>query len=526
MATNIIIGVGGTGAKVVEAVLHATACGLGPKSLLVGFVDQDQSNGNVARARQLLATLQEARSVWRTTARPHTLGDESGLLSAHIAPLVQGAETWIPHQDQSITLARIFERDRMGDEDKHLFDLMFASGEREQTMALGEGYRGRPHLGAAALASAVEKDAEFWKVLLQTIRQAQGGDEIRLVLAGSVFGGTGAAGFPTLARLIRRRLSNENIRRNVRIGGALMLPYFGFEGPDDLEGHSGNVARTEELLLQSREALRYYHDLFSQEAVFDQLYFVGWEPYFQFPYHRSGSGEQCNPALLPELIAALGVCRFLTQPPSAEAGTANEVLISARQDAFAISWPDLPSPDPARPDEPYWRFGQMLRFTAAWKHWGGVIGERRTKIAKIFNVQRDPWYKKQGLAGVDFSASAPESEIRKLNEYLDQFLTWASAIQFYAKSAGLKFDLWDTRAAVERFNEETPNKEFVVLRADLKESEYPVAFDEIVVKKPTANQPPGSSSLTRRLNEDAFEGNHKGVGRVVAALHAYSALVD
>ncbi len=522
MATNIIIGVGGTGAKVVEAVLHATACGLGPRSLQVGFVDQDQSNGNVARARQLLATLHEARGIWRTTARPHTLGDESSLLTANIAPLAPGAETWIPHQDQTITLGRIFERDRMEDEDKHLFDLMFASGDREQSMPLGEGYRGRPHLGAAALASAVEKDSEFWRALLQSIKQAQGGDEVRLVLAGSVFGGTGAAGFPTLARLIRRRLRQDNINRNVRIGGALMLPYFGFEPPEEDQGHASNVARTEQLLLQSREALRYYHTLFSQEAVFDQLYFVGWEPYFQFRYHKAGSGEQSNPALLPEVIAALGVCRFLTQPQSAADGAANEVLVSARQEASSVTWADLPSPDPSRPDEPYHRFGQMLRFATAWKHWGGVVGERRNKIATF--LQNDPWYKKQGLDSVDFNKAPPEAEIRKLNEYLDHFLTWTSSIQYYAKASGLRFDLWNTRGTVKHINEISPNKDFIVLRTDLREDEYPKAFDEILVKKATANQPPGSSALTKSLNEEPFEGNHNGVGRVVAAIHAYSAL--
>jgi len=522
MTTNILIGVGGTGAKVAEAVMHATAVGLGPKTLLVGFVDQDQSNGNVSRARQLLTTLAEARAAWRTTGRPHALGDQSGLLTARIAPIAQGHDRWIPHADETITLARIFERDRMTGSDKDLLDVMFASGKLEQEMALGEGYRGRPHLGAAAMASAIERDSEFWRALMQAIKQAQGGDEVRLVLTGSVFGGTGAAGFPTLARIIRRRLKQENIGRNVLIGGALMLPYFGYAPPENDDGAAGNVARTEQLLMQSREALRYYHTLFSQEAVFDQLYFVGWEPYFHFDYHKPGSEEQANPALVPELIAAMGVCKFMTQPRGDEPPR-NQVFVSARKSASTIFWEDIPAPNAGLPNEPYERFGQALRFAAAWKFWGGMIGENRNRIALL---PKDAWYRRQGLGDIDFKKDPPETEFRRLSEYLDQLLIWASAQQYYCKQANLTFKLWDTTSVVNRYNEDTPNVDFVVLRPGLSEAQYPSAFNGILVTKQVSDKLAGSERLTQRLNERAFDGNHKGAGRVVAALHAFSALTE
>ena len=45
-----------------------------------------------------------------------------------------------------------------------------------------------------------------------------------------MFGGTGAAGFPSIARLLRE-IIKKNITDGVKIGGALMLPYFSFLNP-------------------------------------------------------------------------------------------------------------------------------------------------------------------------------------------------------------------------------------------------------------------------------------------------------
>ena len=82
MALNLLIGVGGTGAKVVEAALVAFLAGLGPPAVTVGFVDQDESNGNVDRTRDLLARSAAFRRLW-SGERPDVLdfGDpaEGGL---------------------------------------------------------------------------------------------------------------------------------------------------------------------------------------------------------------------------------------------------------------------------------------------------------------------------------------------------------------------------------------------------------------------------------------------------------------
>jgi hypothetical protein len=524
VTTNVLIGVGGTGAKVVEATLHATAAGLGPETLRVGFVDQDQSNGNVGRAMRLLKTLVDTRAHWRSLGTPHRIdgganASGSDLMFTDIKPIVQDGELWVPHQAQGITLSRI-----LGDmtDDRGLYDVLFTRGPTEQDMILDEGYRGRPDIGSAAITARVDQDADFWKALIQQIKQSQGGREVRLLLVGSVFGGMGAAGFPTLARLVRKKLRDENITGNVAVAGVLMLPYFGFDPPDEETGAAANVARSEDLLIQSRGALKYYSALFAQEHIFDELYLVGWNRPFDLGYHSAGAGSQENPALAPELIAALGACRFFSPDHSIDLDVrANDVFVSAREADKALGWEDLPSPNLNR-DAAYQKLGKMFRFATAWKHWAPILMEPRGMIARAFN--RDPWYRTQGIDKVSYANQPPGDAIRKLSEYLDELLHWAGSIQAYASANSTTFGLWKLNEVMDGPPRFATPLDLLTIKSQLNEDEFGAAFNSIVVKKPGSDDLPSANSLATRLTDQPFPGGHSGLGRMVAALHAYSAV--
>ena len=75
--------------------------------------------------------------------------------------------------------------------------------ENELKMSLKEGYRGRPHVGSAALLLQIER-SEFWRSLKKLVTESKEGEGVRIFLCGSAFGGTGAAILPTLARDLRR----------------------------------------------------------------------------------------------------------------------------------------------------------------------------------------------------------------------------------------------------------------------------------------------------------------------------------
>ena len=49
-----LIGIGGSGSKCIDNYTYICASGLGPDDLWMGIVDQDQPNGNVAKAKKIL----------------------------------------------------------------------------------------------------------------------------------------------------------------------------------------------------------------------------------------------------------------------------------------------------------------------------------------------------------------------------------------------------------------------------------------------------------------------------------------
>lgn len=139
-----------------------------------------------------------------------------------------------------------------------------------------------------------------------------------------------------------------------------MLPYFSFGPP---AGQSENAARSEQLLTQSRAALKYYDELFRREAVFDEFYLVGWSPRFSLSYNSAGGNDQANPPLPPELFAALSAVRFLD--PTAAAlpdKPTNRTFISARENQASLGWSDLPEIAEGRASETYEHLAQSLRF--------------------------------------------------------------------------------------------------------------------------------------------------------------------
>lgn len=515
MALNLILGIGGTGAKIVEAVLHSCAAGLGPDRLHVGFVDQDRSNGNVSRALETMTTIREARENWRRPGGPHYFPD-GDLLRTEVVPI--GEALWVPHPNQRTSLSEI-----LGDigEDKRLFDLLFAPGPREQTMELDEGYRGRAHVGAAAITTAARAESRrsdpFWQEVFGLIRQAEGGETVRLVLAGSVFGGTGAAGFPTLARLIRRFIQEENIGLNFAMGGVLMLPYFRFDPPAD---ESANVARPEDLLPQTRGALRYYDSLLKREGnLFDELLMVGWDTSFNLGYHRQGTGDQRNPALVPELIAAMGACRFIDADHKPSRG----VLATARESADSIDWNDVPSPV-AEPDAPYRKLGKQLRFAATWKHWAPILAKEPTAWRNSF--RRHAWFKRFALDRIDYDQASPRETIQSLTRYVDDFIEWAAAMQVYASQAALRFGLWDVQSLLTGAADYDNPQHPVALRPQLGEAEYGAASRSVLAARLASHRLTDGAWLLERLNRGRSPEGAAGLGGLIAALHAASAATD
>jgi hypothetical protein len=334
--SNYVIAIGGSGARCAEALIYLCAAGLGPKGRLVLlFVDPDEGNyslGRAARAAQLYKRLQ-------TTPR----GEGCEFLSTSIEFAEPKQWSPFPKGQAAPSMENFFQYATVKNQNPSLgllFDMLFDRDQRRAKLDIG--FRGRPSIGAAVLGAKVDIGVEEpWHAIAEEIRGATNrGDFVRLFAFGSLFGGTGAAGLPTIPRLLCPGTAPAGggpavVREKVALGAALLLPYFTFtsDGGADQELH----ANANTFLLNSKEALRYYA---GYNPDYNRLYVIGAGGGAQVVQEQFsiGGDTQKNKAGLVEFLAALGARDFFLN------GTRDEkrVALLGREHAAKFAWEDVP----------------------------------------------------------------------------------------------------------------------------------------------------------------------------------------
>src|ERR1700730_3742378 len=434
-----VIGIGGTGNKSLEAVLHCCAAGLGPADANIAIVDQDRANGNVFRLRRVL-------DVYRRLYRDlHSAGSSLGdspLFGTQIkAP---DDPVWSPLPDLQVTLEAHFNRAGLTQEAQLLFDALFEE-ERERAQPLDEGFRGRPVVGAAAMYSAAAEGEGFWSELFQDL-QVEGDDPIRIVVLASIFGGTGAAGFPSIARLIRKHAQRHEVP--VEIGAILLLPYFKFPEPAKATGE--HLTRADDFLHTTQQALLYYHDLLrARPGLFNHLYVVGAARPFTLPNLGPGSNRQENEALLPELIAALAALHFLRNGATADASVMLRAGHKAEEgpDApLAVEWNDIPKVRAnAEKHDARDALGTLLRFAVAFRSFYKPLLIKRAPPA---DIARQTWfYRLISRPGIQLHDDSVQGTLTALDGYCDLFVSWCRDLSRTRHSDDLRVKLFAFDAA-------------------------------------------------------------------------------
>ncbi|MCU0882528.1 MAG: tubulin-like doman-containing protein [Hyphomonadaceae bacterium] len=531
MTMNILIGIGGTGAKIVESALYLLAAGIGPKEeVRVCLIDQDNSNGNVQRTEaliKLICQIQDELSNGqnRLDWKHQNEAERTALFSIPLRQLLDDGRRahWRPAPEDLPDLRTILERSNATPAQQSLFDVLFRPAdaddhEKEQDLNLAEGYRGRAHVGSAALLSALHHDSpEFLKTMTEHMRNgsAEGGGGVRIMLVGSLFGGTGAAGFPTIARSLHNMRQEDNpndIRGDkVHIGGVLMLPYFTFDDPEQ----KANVITTSQLLPQARVALEYYDRLLEQEDVFDHLYIAGWDEMIPLNYHEPGRLAQRNPAMLPELLAAFAVQDFFMAP---QIVPKPQPMMAARREQKAFGWTDLPI-DPNKRQPVIDRIAQALRFAYVWRYRIDPDLKEGPKTNLVDRaLKRPPEFEADIIRNhVKNTAwdSAAQALTQNIRDFSGDLLNWAANLRLYSKVDNL--NLWNMGPVVAQIDPKRPQNAVKLqdVRSDSDQRE-----DLKTLVAPTSTLPPaGGAAVYAALLADTRHGESSALGRLIAATY-------
>lgn len=344
--TLTLFAVGGSGNLSVLPLLHLCALGLGPRRLKLVLIDPDQSNSSVSRARALMDLYMKTREQMRAGGSPE------GYFRTELIDGLGGQVVWSPienddHLPNASFESRVDESLMNGADTKpigYLFNLLYARQLQEMDLSLG--FRGVPSIGTVFMNRM--RDQPFFQ---QILTEGQSAADSVYFSIGSTFGGTGAAALPVIGRLlvngVKRPETGVDLSGvpRLRVGAALLLPYFTLPTPSSTPAPGGGVRPEAALFAQNAAAAlpTYTND----QAGYSSYYVLGDNAPRLQEANEVGGEAQKNRSHYVELFAALAALDFAERGGETP-GRQGPVFRVASVSDNNLNWADLPIDDASR----------------------------------------------------------------------------------------------------------------------------------------------------------------------------------
>lgn len=160
---------------------------------------------------------------------------------------------------------------------------------------LSVGFKGNPNVGTVVLGNMIE-GAEWFNAFK---RHCEEGD--RVFIISSIFGGTGASGYPLIENKIRLAKETPAVKDAI-MGAVTVLPYYGLKDP----ATTGSDIDSANFYTKTKSALAYYHGTVKS----DYLYYVG-ETSLARTVYDNDENKQDDKTHFIELVAASALFDFL-----------------------------------------------------------------------------------------------------------------------------------------------------------------------------------------------------------------------
>ena len=351
MARLFVFAIGGTGSRVLKSLTMLLASGIKPNSerefeIVPIIIDPHKSNEDLKRTERLLGNYQ-------TISNEADL--DSGFFSTKITTLTNlvssnrltGSFTFNLLEVGGKKFKEYIDFNQLDDANKGLVDILFSGksvNKRHEEVNLLDvemdiGFVGNPNIGSVVLNQF--KDSQEFKEFASNFN-----DGDRVFIISSIFGGTGAAGFPTILKNIRDAMNNRNIDgrgflQDAKIGAVTALPYFNIE-KDDI-----SPIQKSDFIAKTKAALYYYKDNVTGNNSINSLYYI-MDDYTGKPYKNDpGDNGQRNDAHFVEMASALAIIDFLETPHTALETIDGKALspiykeFGIRNDSDTIKFSDL-----------------------------------------------------------------------------------------------------------------------------------------------------------------------------------------
>ena len=254
------------------------------------IIDQDRSNGDLTRTIALLKTYKSLHDQLKFGRNSKSEFFKTNIDDLNTSFRMQVADVADKDFQSYIKYLNLDTRN------KALVSLLFSKKNLEAHMDVG--FKGNPNMGSVVLNNfSTEADNDLGSIL----ESFQSGDKIFII--SSIFGGTGAAGFPLLLKTLRQAQSSQlpsaALVANAPIGAITVLPYFGVQHDEDSE------INMDSFMSKAKAALSYYRDNLNT----DVLYYISDKLSKNYDNHE-GDSAQRNNAHFVEMVAALSIVDF------------------------------------------------------------------------------------------------------------------------------------------------------------------------------------------------------------------------
>ncbi len=295
MSKLYVFGIGGTGARVLKSITMLLAAGVdcGVDTIVPIIIDRDLSNKDLSRTKLIIEDYIAVNKCVGANGKNMFFKTKISLLEGGL---------YLQLKDNTQKFDEFIGKRTMTNENKALVDMLFSS--RTLGLDMTEGFQGNPNIGSVVLNQFDDSN-----VFNKFANDFKDGDKIFII--SSIFGGTGASGFPLLRKILQtpnvkdsegKNLPNWGLVNKAPIGAISVLPYF-IVGPAKKESQ----VDSDTFIDKTRAALSYYK---TEDKKVDTLYYIA-DRLTSTYEHNKGGDAQKNDAHFVELVGALAILDFV-----------------------------------------------------------------------------------------------------------------------------------------------------------------------------------------------------------------------
>ena len=292
MSKLYIFGIGGTGARVLRSFTMMMAAGveLGFHDFVPIIIDPDNANSDLTRTVKLMNN-------YRSVREKLTFDDTNNnkFFRNELSQIIPNYTLKIKDTDDK-RFQDFIALPSMKKENQAMMKMLFS--EKNLNSSMEVGFKGNPNIGSVVLNQIVCSE-DF----IEFANSFEAGDKIFII--SSIFGGTGASGFPLLLKTLRTGNSfpNNDIINKAEIGAITVLPYFKLMSNPESEIDSSTF------ISKTKSALAYYEHNISKNNSVNALYYLGDDITNTYENNEGGTPQQ-NDAHLIEFLAASAIIDF------------------------------------------------------------------------------------------------------------------------------------------------------------------------------------------------------------------------